>query len=224
MEIIDITGPIYEGMWEYGFPYGHFRIIQLDFEYVGHRLKHEGFEGLVGSTGTRLVTSAVYYGYKKGISTHEIDLKKIVNVDAYVLQINYNELDTIDGRKIIQLKDIKKAELEEIPENIVIIVSTGYGQNLNKKDYINKSPYFKREALFYLLDKKPTLIASDIPTWENRIHPEHTFERLFGSGTLMMSSCVNLEKIKKSKVKFIALPLKILNVCQVPTRAVVIIE
>lgn len=37
-----------------------------------------------------------------------------------------------------------------------------------------------------------------------------------------MPNCVNLEKIKKSKVKLIVLPLKIFDICMCPVRAVVL--
>ena len=84
MKIIDISCPIYEGMWELGFPHGHFKIIQLDFEYIGHRYLHEGFEGIVGTTGTHIGTGATYHGYNKSIPTHKIPLKKLVLISDFV--------------------------------------------------------------------------------------------------------------------------------------------
>ena len=224
MKIIDITGPIYEGMWEFGFPHGHFKLLQLDYEYLGHRYTHEGFEGLVGTAGTFIQTGATYHGYKKFDSTYKIPLKRLVNVDAYILQIPLKELQERDGRKSIQLKDIKSAEKEEIPEDAAIIVSTGYSKNWERNDFVDMSPFFKRDALYYLLDKSPNIIASDFPTWENKLNPENSLERLFSSGAIVMPNCINLEKIKKYKVKLIVLPVKILDVCACPVRAIVIEE
>jgi kynurenine formamidase len=224
MEIIDISGPIYEGMWEYGFPQGHFRILQMDFDYLGHRYKHEGFEGLIGMTGTYMETESAYHGYKKAIPTHKISLQKLVNVDSYILKIPYEDLELKDNRNIIQLKDILKAEIEDIPHNSAILICTGYGDNWDKKDYIDKSPFFKKEALYYLLDKKPSILGSDFPAWENKLNPETHLDRLFNSNAILLFNCKNLNKVKKYKVKLIALPIKILNVSMCPCRVVVIEE
>ncbi len=224
MRIIDITGSIHEGMWEFGFPHGHFKLLQLDYEHLGHRYTHEGFEGLVGTTGTFIQAGATYHGYKEYDPIHEIPLKRLVNVDAYVLQISLKELQEVDGRKCIQAGDIKSAEKEEIPEGSAIIISTGYSQNWEKSDFVNESPFFKREALYYLIDKNPNIIASDFPAWENKLNPENSLERLFSSDTIVMPNCINLKKIKKYKVKLIVLPIKILDIATCPVRAIVIEE
>ena len=39
-----------------------------------------------------------------------------------------------------------------------------------------------------------------------------------------MPNCINLEKIKKYKVKLIVLPIKILDICACPVRAIIIEE
>ncbi len=224
MKIIDITGPIYEGMWDFGFTGGQFKLKQLNYDFLGEDYFHEGFEGMVGSTGTFLETGATYLGYEKSIPTDKMPLKKLVNIDACVLQTPYETLNEKDGRKYISLNDIKKAEKEGVPESSAIIVSTGYGKNWDKKDYMEKSPFFKRDAFYHLLDRSPVLIASDFPGWENVVNPENFLKRLYGSGVFVLVSCVNLETIKKYKVKLTALPIKVLNVCMCPCRAVVIEE
>jgi kynurenine formamidase len=222
MKIIDITGPIYEGMWDYGFPDGQFKLRELNYEYNDEPYYHEGFDGMVGSTGTFMETGATYLGYEKAISVDKIPVEKLVNVDACVLQTPYDRLEEKDERKYISLDDIKKAEKENIPENVAIIVGTGYGQRWKEKDYMAKSPFFKKEAFNYLLDKKPILIVSDFPNWDNNVHPEGFLKRLYNSGVIVLVCCVNLEKITKFKVTLTALPIKVLNTCMCPTRAVVI--
>jgi len=224
MRIIDISGSIYEDMWNFGFPHGKFRILNLDFEFLGERYYHQGFEGLVGSTGTYIETNAALQGIEKGMVINKIPLDRLVNLDAYVLQVPLKNLNESHERKYISIHDIKKAEKELIPENKGIIVSTGYGRNWHKKNFIEKSPFFKRDALFYLLNKKPHIIASDFPSWENKSKPENTHSRLFSSDTIVMPNCVNLESIEKYKVKLTVLPLNILDISMCPVRAVVIEE
>ena len=224
MKIIDITGPIHEGMWDFGFPGGQFKLKQLNYEFLGEEYLHEGFVGMVGSTGTFIETGATCLGYEKSISTDKIPLEKLVNIDACVLQVPFENLKEKDGRKYISLEDIKKAEVEQIAKGCAIIVSTGYGKNWEKDDYMAQSPFFERDAFYYLLDKEPLLVGSDFPSWENVVDPENFLPRLYESGVNVLVSCVNLEKVSRFRVKLTALPIKVLNVCMCPCRAVIIEE
>jgi kynurenine formamidase len=222
MKIIDITGPIREGMWDFGFPGGQFKLKQLNYDFLGEEYFHEGFEGMVGSTGTFIETGATSLGYERTISTDKISLDKLVNVDAYVLQTPFDTLKEQDGRKYVSEEDIIGAEQESIPSGAAIIVSTGYGRRWFSSDYLEKSPFFKKDAVYYLLDKKPILLSSDFPAWENTVNPELFLERMYGSGVCVLVSCINVEKVKRFKVKLIALPIRVENVCMCPARAVLI--
>ena len=229
MNIIDITGSIYEGMWDFGAPGGPFRKVKESYILDGKKIFYERFEGLSGATGTFFETGATYLGYENSISVDKIPLEKIVNVDAYVLQVPYDNLNIENGKKYITVKDIKKAEKVKIPENSVILISTGYGKNWEKEDYLEKDPYFKKEAIYYLISKKPTIIATDFFNWDNVKKTEgktagHFLKRLYESGAVLLVSCINLEKIKKPVVKFIGLPINIKDVCMCPVRAVIIEE
>lgn len=224
MKVLDITGPIFEGMWDYGFERGQFKLRPLGYEYLNEQYYHEGFDGMVGSTGTFVETGATYLGYKKCISVDKIPIEKLVNVDAYVYQTPFKTLNEKDDRKYVSLADLKKAEMENVDDGKAIMISTGYGQNWEKSDYMAKSPFFSSDAFNYILDKKPILIAADFPNWENTLHPEGFLKRLYSSGAFQLVSCVNLEKIIKFKVKLTVLPVKVLNVCMAPARAAVIEE
>jgi len=124
----------------------------------------------------------------------------------------------------VSLEDILGAERESIPLGAAIIVSTGYGHRWFSADYLEKSPFFKKDAVYYLLDKKPILLSSDFPAWENTVNPELFLERMYDSGVCVLVSCINVEKVKKFKVKLIALPIRVENVCMCPARAVLIEE
>lgn len=225
MKIIDITGPIKEGMWDFGFTGGQFKLKKLNYDFMGEEYNHEGFEGLVGSTGTFIETGATALGYDKVISTDKILLEKLVNIDAYVLQIPLENMKEKDGRKYVSLDDIKKAEKEKIPNGISILISTGYDKYWFDKDkYLPKSPFFKKDAFDYILDKNPLLVSSDFANWENVIDLEGFLPRLYKSGVVILPGTVNLTQIKKFKVKLIVLPIKVIGVCMCPARAVVIEE
>ena len=224
MKIIDITGPIKEGMWDYGFPGGQFKLKKLNYDFMGEEYRHEGFEGLVGSTGTFVETGATALGYDKIISTDKIPLEKLVNINAYVLQTPYGKLKEKDGRKYVSLDDIKAAEIDKIAEGSGILVSTGYGKNWFEKNYLANSPFFAKDAFNYMLDRNPVLISADFPSWENTINLEGFLPRLYKSGVVVLVSVVNLETVKSFKVKLIVLPIKVIGVCMCPARAVIIEE
>lgn len=225
MKIIDITGPIQEGMWDFGFPGGQFKIKKLNYDFMGEEYNHEGFEGLVGSTGTFIETGATALGYDKVISTDKIPLEKLVNIDAYVLQIPLENMKEKDNRKYVSLENIKRAELELIPNKAGILVSTGYDKYwFDRENYLAKSPFFKKDAFDYLLDKNPLLISSDFSNWENVPNLEGFLPRLYRSGVIVLPGVVNLTSIKDFKIKLIALPIKVVGICMCPARAVAIMQ
>ncbi len=224
MKVIDITGPMYNGMWYFGEPWPrfNFKTRYHRLEAVGITAMIEDFEGMGGHTGLHIETSATGIGYDRSYPLSDVPVEKLVMVDAYVLQIPHDKLPIKDGKPFISLEDIKKAEKEQIPEGAVVLIGTGYGKNWDKEDYLSKSWFIKRDAMFYIIDKKPLLLGVDATDFENWVNPERFFERFFNSDILLMAPCINLEKVSKFKVKFIALPLKIKGAAICPTRAVII--
>ena len=224
MKITDITGPVQEGMWDFGFPGGQFKLKKLNYDFMGEEYRHEGLEGLVGSTGTFIETGATALGYDKVISVDKIPLEKLVNVNAYILQIPLERLKEKDGRKFVALDDIKAAEREVILPGSAILISTGYDKKWFEKDYLSKSPFFKKDAFDYLLDRGPVIISSDFPSWENTADLEGFLPRLYSSGVFVLVSVANLVDISKYRAKLTALPIKVVGVCMCPARAVIIEE
>jgi kynurenine formamidase len=224
MKITDITGPVKEGMWDYGFEGGQFKLRKLNYDFMGEEYKHEGFDGMVGSTGTFVETGATALGYDRVISVDKIPLEKLVNVPAYILQAPYESLSEKDGRKFVGLDDIKKALKGDIEPGSAILVGTGYGEKWFDADYMAKSPFFKKDAFDYLLDRKPVLISADFPSWENTVNLEGFLPRLYGSGVHVLVSVVNLEQIKSYRAVLTALPIRVVGVCMCPARAVIIEE
>lgn len=226
MRIIDVTGPIYNGMWYYGEPWKRFNFVTRYHKLpaIGITAMIEDFEGFNGHCGLYIETPATGVGYDKSYPLSDVPIEKLVMQDAYVYQIPYDSLPIADGKPYISVDDLKKAEKAEIPEGSIILISTGYGKNWFNEDYIKKSWFTKREAMYYLIDKKPFLIGADATDYENWENPEKFMERLFKSNILSMGPLINLEKVKKFKVKFTALPLKIKGAAICPTRAIIIEE
>ena len=226
MRVIDITGPIYTGMWCFGDPWPRFefksRYHRLDS--VGITALIEDFCGFGGHTGLHIETPATGVGYDSSYPLIDVPVEKLVLADTYVLQIPYDDLPVKDGKPYISIDAIKEAEKEPIPDGAVILIGTGYGRYWDSDEYLTKSWFIKREAMYYLIEKKPLLLGVDATDFENWKNPERFFERFINSDILLMAPCINLEKVKSFRVKLIALPLKIKDAAICPTRAVVVEE
>lgn len=221
MKVIDISGPIYTGMWSYADYYPDFELSAVEFEFGGEKYSVDVFKGMHAQVGTYLEAPQIFNESGKEGALVEIPLEKLFMIDAYVLKIPQEELGVKDGRPFISLDNIKKAQKDDIPEGSAILVGTGYGKNWDKKDYIEKAWFFKKDALYHIIDQKPILLGGDSPVWENDVNPEGGFERFYKEGILLFAPCVNLEKINSFKVKLTILPLKILKAAVCPVRAVV---
>lgn len=221
MRIIDISGPIDEGIWDYGGEVKPFKFGKVKISYAGIEYELDSLENMIAMTGTYFETPGDYHNY----TISDVPIEKLFMIDSYVLQMPYEKLKEVDGRPCINLEDFKKAERGEIPVKSGIILATGYGRNWFSKDYVTKCPFLSKPAMDYLIDKKPFIVVFDTPAAENDVHPENIFERYFKEDILSVTACVNLEKIQKFNVKLIVMPLNLMKVkLASPARAVVIEE
>jgi kynurenine formamidase len=211
-------------MWYFGEPWKKFslQVRYHELPEVGITALIEDFDGFNGHCGLHIETPATGIGYDNSYPLIEVPIEKLVNADAYVYNLKHESLPVADGKPYISKEALQEVEQGEVPEGSVILVGTGYGKNWEKEDYLSKSWFFKREAMYYLIDKKPVLLGVDATDFENWANPEKFMERFFNSNILLMAPMVNLESISKFKVQLTALPLKIKNAAICPTRAVVI--
>ena len=168
MKVVDITGPIYNGMWNYTEPLGsmlgNFNLSRFKFEFGGEKYSIETFEGFKAQTGTYIESPGQYLKSKYKIS--DIKIEKLFMMDAYMFFIDYEKLREKDGKKFISADNLKKAEKIDIPEGAAIIVGTGYGKRWEMTDFFSKSWFFKKEAMEYIIRKKPFLLATDSAEWK----------------------------------------------------------
>lgn len=219
MGMIDITGPICEGMWDYGGEIKPFRLGKVKMSYGGVEYEIDSLDNMTAFTGTYFEVPGDVQGYE----ISDVPLEKLFMIDSSVLQMPYRGLQVVDGRPCILRKDMEKAERGPIPPGSGIILSTGYGENWMSKDYLQKCPYLSKEAMDYLIDKKPFIVVFDTPAAESDVNPENIFEHYFNENILSVTACVNLEKIRKFNVKLTVMPMHVLKVALgCPARAVVI--
>ena len=223
MKIIDATGEIFDGMWNYSPPFPDFKLKDIELpdwvDYTSYSQKFEGFHIL---TGTYIVAPSHGLGLEKSYSLNNIPIKKLFYIDAYVLKFNLKDLEKEQNNPFISYKDIKKAEKNEIPENSAIIIATGYGKHWSDQTYLKNYYFIKKDALDYLLSKKPFLLGLDSPSMDNLNNQQGLLKYFYNYNVLLVAPLVNLEKIKSFKVKLSVCPLKFRNTTGSPCRVIIV--
>ena len=224
MTVTDISGPIYEGMWNFPPPLDSylkdFKLKKVGIPFGGEVYTVEVFENVKAQTGTYLESPA-QYRQENRYTVNEKPLAEFFLREARMLFIPYDTLAAKDGKRFVSLEQIRRAEKEPIPEGCAILVGTGYGGNWKKRDFFSSSWFFQHEAMRYLLDKKPLLIGADSAEWENPKNPEGLFADIYRSDTFILAPCVNLEKIRQYRVKLTVFPLNVQGTFICPVRAAV---
>lgn len=222
MKTIDASGPIYEGMWTYGEPFSHFKLVELeDPKWVDFKAYSQAFNGFSMVTGSYIDGPAHAKGLRKSFPMHEIDINRIFDVDAHVLKFNIDNLNKEGNRPFIALDDIKKAEKYSIPEGAIMILATGWGRNWKNSNYLTHNWFLKKEAIEYILNKKPFVLAVDTPYLDNIDNEQGVWDLIYGNDILVVAPLINIENIRKSIVKIYISPLNILNTTGLPCRVII---
>ena len=223
MKLIDMSGPIYTGMWSYGDPFPEFKLVDIkEPEWVKEfSPKSQAFEGFCMLTGTYIDGPAHAFGLEKEKPMHEMPLEKIFGVDAYVLKFNLSKLPKEGKRPYVTMEHVKEAEKNNIPNKAPIILATGWGQHWERPDYMSNAWFLKKDVAEYLSSKKPIILGFDTPYADNLENEQGNWNIIYGSGVTLLAPLVNTKKITKFKVKLYIAPLNILNTTGLPVRVIV---
>lgn len=212
MKITDVSGTIKNGMWSYGAPIPKVNIEQVSNIADGD--SDSNFSIILGSiSGTYLETGAHRLANQPALI--DIGVERMVT-KAVIFQLKDkgpNEAIGVDEFEALNL---------DVEENQALIFRTGWDRMWDSPDFVSGSPYLTKEAMEWLLDKKPSIIGADVPCFDSSGKPEGLVKLLFEHGALILAPLVQLDKIEKSHVQLIALPAKVDKVCGFPCRAIVI--
>jgi len=121
----------------------------------------------------------------------------------------------------IELDELKAAaEGLDLAPGLALLVGTGWCAHWEQPDFVAQSPYFSREAMFWLLDQRPFLIGADLPRFDNDAAPQLFFGEFFDRGVLLLAPLINVEQIPVRRGLLTALPLKLRETAAAPCRAV----
>ena len=223
MKLIDLSGPIYTGMWSYGDPFPQFKLV--DIKEPGwvetFTPKSQAFEGFCMLTGNYIDGPSHAFGLEIEKPMNEIPLEKIFGVDAYVYQFDLGQMPREGKRPCLTMEQVKKAEKEKVPEGAPIILSTGWGAHWSEPDYLTDAWFLKKEVAEYFAQKRPILLGLDSAYADNLENEQGNWLIIYGAGITLLAPLINTEKIQKFKVKLYVAPLNILNTTGLPVRTVV---
>lgn len=212
-KIIDITGEIYSGMWSYGPPFPEVKIRPLaEIDWVKYKIYAEVFEGLNSQSGTYLETPAHLLG-KASYPLIDVEVSKLVDVPCVVLNVGNVRSEPIT---LEMLQNCKNAD--KIAEGCAVLVSANYGEKWKDGDYLTSCPYFTHDAINWLISKKPLLLGSDFPRWDNLEKPQGFWQDFYNADVLMLAPVVNIEAVDTALLT--VLPIKAAVTSCAPCRAI----
>ena len=226
MKIIDISGLISERMWKYGPPFPEVKIeAKKDFMPGFGEFSYTEVNHLHVLAGTYVETPAHYVGYENSFLIADVPLEKLVNLDCVVLHVKNLKKDEF-GKEYVTVEDLEACESAGlIKEGDAIIVDHGWGDAMwFDQGNFKMSPYFKKDAFMWLLDKKPCVLGSDTACWDNLNKPEDFFAKFYEQGILMLAEVMNLSEVPNKRVKLNILPLKLEDTCAAPCRAFIQVD
>lgn len=215
---IDLTGIIENGMWEYGEPYPKVEITQVssvDDETAYAEYKVNAYKiTFSSSSGTYVQTSAEMFKGKPTVD--QIPLERLI-LETSVIKIPKGP------RGVITVDEIEKTGVD-IKKGEGLIVATGWEKFWNKENFVKESPHFTPESMDWVLNKGISLLAGDMTIYDDYYNPTGLLKNLFSRDVLVVAPLVNLDKIRRKKIKLIALPLKVKGVSGCPCRVIAIEE
>jgi len=211
MPIVDLTGPIYEGMWTYGPPLPEVRLARLakreNEGWDAHLLHMANVQGTSIETGAHLLA---------GHPTIDQLPPKRFFIRCAVLQ-----LPEKGPREHITAAEFEAAGVQVGP-GMGLLAAVGWDRMWRRDTFFWDSPHFTAEAMDWVVRRRPAVLGLDIPSANDPYTPEGLLLPLFDVGALVLAPLANLRGLRKPYVDLIALPLKIEGFCATPCRAVAI--
>jgi kynurenine formamidase len=218
---VDLSGRLENGLWTYQALPGLEKIIpEVKVETIATVRENEFF-------ASKLTLCTIHGTYVEA-GSHILENGKTLD--------RYRVADFIKPARILRLPAQKsKALIDErllaahaprIRPGEALIVATGWGRMWNKPGYVLQCPNFTRGAIAWILKRKVSLCAFDVPCIESSWSEDVVEEKggllgmLFRKNVLLVAPLVNLEKVRSDKGMLYCLPLLIAGTSGSPARVV----
>jgi len=182
------------------------------------KIKNDGYNlellFLSSHSGTHI--DAPFHFVENGARIHEISVSRLVGM-AILIKLQKKANQSISKNDIINFE--KKHHI--ITKNSIVIFSTGWHKNLNKKNYFEKNPGLSTSAAKYLASKKINLVGIDSPSIDLGSEKDFSVHHiLLKNNILIVENLTNLKKIQGIHFNLVVLPLKLKNATGSPVRAI----
>jgi kynurenine formamidase len=227
MTVIDISGPIFTGMWHYGRPYLDLPIPPVKVEQIDFPPPLKGaliadYLQMSSQTGTYLETARHVYAEREAID--EVPLERAWMIPTVILHT------PIEARQKVTLDDARRSLDEQgvsIEPGDCVLIHTGWDREWhNPQRYLNDMPYLSRDVVYWLMDQRIGIMGADTPRADSPDDLQNFFGDFFKTDILLLAPVVNLERvtITTPKPRLCALPLKLDGACASPVRAVLVTD
>ncbi len=227
--LIDLSGPLFEGMWTYNaLPGLDTRLPEYALEQVTwvDRTGFESFRFVMSSTsGTYLETSAhvIARGSSPGIVLPLLD--DLTPADffrpAVVCHVPHKE-----ARQLIRGAELE-AHCPPVQEGDALLIECGWGAEWRSPGYVTDGPSFHPDCLPWLLEQPFSLLGVDVPCiqspWPLPDEAQYDGNMLlpvFERGVLLLAPLINLDKVQAPRGELMVFPLRVEGVSGEPCRSV----
>lgn len=215
MRILDLSGPIYNGMWSYGIPLPDVSVEPIatreSIGWSGHLLQ------LHTLAGTYIETADHLFPGREKIA--DVVVERFIS-RAWVVQL-------ADKAKweAITAAELEAAVGADFIAGDALLIATGWDQHWGHEEFVNGCPFFLPETMEWVVEKDVSILGLDIPCVQDPRSDDNELNRLFfAKDRLLLAPLVGLRKAGKGPGTLIALPLPIAGVCGTPCRAVYLDE
>jgi kynurenine formamidase len=219
---IDLSGPLYEGMWSYTslldlkdglpeFECKRLATVETDgFEAFGYRLS--SITGTYIETGAHMLAGAPML--------NDLDASAFIRPAVVCHVPRKGPGEVIHGAEL-------EANCPPVQPGDALLIECGWGSRWGEADYVTGSPAYHVDCLPWFLAQPFAILGVDVPCIESaRSRPDgseatgNMLVPLFERGILLLAPLVNLDQIRTPRGQLIALPLNIRAVSGAPCRAI----
>ena len=167
--------------------------------------------------GNYLETGAHLYPDMESVA--DVGLERLF-VSAVVMHISRGRDEKITAA---DLDGALAALGETVQPGDGILVATGYNRFGSNDVRCDLTPHFSYDAIDWVVSREPSILASDMASWHDGEEEPSFWPMLMRSGVLVIGSLINVAEITASRIRLIALPMKIRGACAAPCRLIAVL-
>jgi arylformamidase len=212
--IVDLSGPVYQGMWHYDDPYFGPSIQKMaPPEWLNPPVFWESVT-MPLQTGTYIESSA--HCFEGDPAINDYPLSRSVQLPTVSVSIPKGPGEGITAAEVASKID---AVRPGGTQGMGLLVGTGWDSHWDLDDFTTACPYFEDDVIDLVIAGGFSLFGGDSPRFENPVNPTGHLRTLFREKLLLLSPLRNLSLIADCVGLLTAPPLAIVGVNASPVRA-----